>query len=46
MIEQRNLYSHIYDEYQIREIIDKKEQYKFAFSELKEYLQTNLNQEN
>ena len=43
MIEQRNLSSHVYDEYQIVEIIDKKEQYKQAFSALLKYLKAQLN---
>jgi nucleotidyltransferase substrate binding protein (TIGR01987 family) len=38
MIEQRNLSSHIYDEFEIREILDKTESYKQAFLKLKESL--------
>lgn len=38
MIEQRNLSSHIYDESEIKEILDKKESYKQAFLNLKEKL--------
>ena len=40
MIEQRNISSHVYDEYQIEEIIDKVEIYKKAFSKLKEKLES------
>ncbi len=44
MIESRNLSSHIYDESEIREILNKKEAYKRAFLDLrdslKKYLQT------
>jgi nucleotidyltransferase substrate binding protein (TIGR01987 family) len=35
MIEQRNLSSHVYDEYEVMEILDKKERYKEAFETLK-----------
>ena len=42
MIEQRNLSSHIYDEYQINEIIDKIEDYKNAFLDLKKEMQKGL----
>jgi nucleotidyltransferase substrate binding protein (TIGR01987 family) len=38
MIEQRNLSSHIYDESEIKEILDKKELYKNAFLALKKKL--------
>ncbi|WP_069470870.1 HI0074 family nucleotidyltransferase substrate-binding subunit [Candidatus Marithrix sp. Canyon 246] len=38
MIEQRNLSSHIYDEFEIREILDKVSDYKFAFLKLKDNL--------
>ena len=38
MIEQRNLTAHIYDEYQIAEIIEKVESYRDAFLKLKEAL--------
>ncbi len=38
MIEQRNLSSHIYDEFEIRDILDKTESYKQAFLKLKESL--------
>ena len=43
MIEQRNLTSHIYDEFQISEILYKKDDFKNAFVELKEYLHKNYN---
>lgn len=42
MIEQRNLSSHIYDEFEIKEILDKKEDYKTAFEKLKYYIANNL----
>lgn len=42
MIEQRNLSSHIYDEYEINEILDKKENYKIAFENLKKYIENSL----
>ncbi len=42
MIEQRNLSSHIYDETEIEEILDKKIGFKNAFSYLKTYLAENL----
>ncbi len=35
MIEQRNLSSHVYDEYEVMDILDKKERYKEAFESLK-----------
>ena len=35
MIEQRNLSSHIYDEFEIQEILNKKQNYKNAFLQLK-----------
>ncbi len=43
MIEQRNLTSHIYDEFEISEILYKKDDFKNAFVELKEYLHKNYN---
>jgi len=42
MIEQRNLSSHVYDEYQIKEILDKKEIYRDAFIELKNRIERGL----
>ena len=42
MIEQRNLSSHIYDESEIKEILDKKDTYKLAFLELKTKLEDGL----
>ncbi|MBN2810104.1 MAG: hypothetical protein JXR80_11480 [Deltaproteobacteria bacterium] len=36
MIEQRNLTSHVYDESEIKEILDKKDIYQEAFAKLKE----------
>ena len=42
MIEQRNITSHVYDEYQIEEIIDKVEAYKKAFLKLKEKLESSI----
>lgn len=42
MIEQRNLTSHIYDEFEISEILDKKDDFKNAFVELKKYLSEKL----
>ena len=42
MIEQRNLSSHIYDEYEIKEILDKKDDYKIAFQKLKTYIANSL----
>lgn len=42
MIEQRNLSSHIYDESEIKEILDKKDVYKNAFLELKAKLADGL----
>jgi nucleotidyltransferase substrate binding protein (TIGR01987 family) len=42
MIEQRNLTSHIYDEFQIQDILNKKEYYKKAFIELKTKLESEL----
>lgn len=38
MIEQRNISSHIYDEFEIRDILDKTESYKQGFLRLKENL--------
>ena len=46
MIEQRNLSSHIYDEFEIREIFDKKDTFKNAFIALKLKLQSCLELEN
>lgn len=45
MIEQRNLTSHIYDEFQIQDILNKKENYKKAFIELKAKLESELSSE-
>lgn len=45
MIEQRNLSSHIYDEIEISEILDKKEDYLKAFQNLKIKLETGLKNE-
>jgi len=42
MIEQRNLSSHIYDEFEISEILDKKENYLKAFQKLKIELEKGL----
>lgn len=42
MIEQRNLTSHIYDEYQIRELTEKTEAYKKAFLNLKNKIEDGL----
>lgn len=42
MIEQRNLSSHIYDEFQISEILDRKEKYLKAFSDLKSAIESGL----
>ncbi len=42
MIEQRNLSSHIYDENEISEMLNKKDKYKEAFIELKEYMSKEL----
>lgn len=42
MIEQRNLCSHVYDEFQISEILDKKESFKNAFVALKNRLEKEL----
>ncbi|MBD3808726.1 MAG: nucleotidyltransferase substrate binding protein, partial [Epsilonproteobacteria bacterium] len=42
MIEQRNLSSHVYDEFEISEILDKKENYLKAFQKLKIQLETGL----
>lgn len=42
MIEQRNLSLHIYDESEIKEILDKKDDYKLAFLELKAKLEDGL----
>jgi len=45
MIEQRNLSSHIYDELEISEILDKKENYLKAFQKLKIQLELGLTNE-
>jgi len=42
MIEQRNISSHIYDELEIREILDKKEKYKEAFVTLRDNIKQSL----
>lgn len=42
MIEQRNLTSHVYDEYQIKEILNKTEDYQKAFKELKAVIEESL----
>ena len=42
MIEQRNLTSHIYDEFQIKDLLNKKENYKNAFIQLKEKIESDL----
>ncbi|HED38676.1 MAG TPA: hypothetical protein ENI76_10620, partial [Ignavibacteria bacterium] len=42
MIEQRDLTSHIYDEFQIQDILNKKEIYKKAFLELKKKVETGI----
>lgn len=42
MIEQRNLSAHVYDEYQIKVILDKKEDYLRAFNELKAIMTSEL----
>lgn len=42
MIEQRNISSHIYDELEIREILDKKENYKEAFVRLRDNIKQSL----
>ena len=42
MIEQRNLSSHIYDELEISEILDKKENYKEAFVKLRDNIKHSL----
>lgn len=44
MIEQRNLSSHVYDEYEVAEILDKKERYKEAFETLEAKIGSLLNQ--
>jgi nucleotidyltransferase substrate binding protein (TIGR01987 family) len=44
MIEQRNLSSHVYDEYEVSEILEKKERYKEAFERLKTKIESLLNQ--
>jgi len=44
MIEQRNLTSHIYDEFEISEILYKKDDFKNAFTNLKNYLIEKTNQ--
>ena len=43
MIEQRNLTSHVYYEYQIKEILSKVAEYKTAFDELKKTIKKMLN---
>jgi len=43
MIEQRNLSSHVYDESEMREMLDKKDIYKDVFIKLKDTLQRGLN---
>jgi len=45
MIEQRNLSSHIYDESEIREILNKKDSYKRAFLDLRDSLKKHLRAE-
>ena len=42
MIEQRNISSHIYDEYEVEQILEKLEKYKDAFVNLKERLKNGL----
>jgi len=42
MIEQRNISSHVYDEYQVKGIIEKKEKYRNAFVGLKEKIEKAL----
>ena len=42
MIEQRNLSSHVYDEYQIKELLDKAEAYGKTFIKLKESIEKGL----
>lgn len=42
MIEQRNLSSHVYDELEISEILDKKENYKEAFVRLRDNIKHSL----
>ena len=44
MIEQRNLSSHIYDQDEINEILAKKDEYKLAFEDLRDYLEKSLKQ--
>lgn len=44
MIEQRNLSSHIYDEYEMTQIVQKADMYKKAFIGLKEKLESGLGQ--
>lgn len=44
MIEQRNLSSHIYDEYEMTQIVQKADMYKKAFIGLKEKLESGLKQ--
>ena len=46
MIEQRNLSSHIYDEFEISGILDKKYDFKNAFVDLQNYLSEKLNLQN
>ncbi len=43
MIEQRNLSSHIYDEFEISAILEKKNNFKNAFVDLQNYLSEKLN---
>ena len=43
MIEQRNLTSHVYDEYQIKEILNKTAEYYLAFDELRKTIEKMLN---
>ncbi|MDQ7060742.1 MAG: HI0074 family nucleotidyltransferase substrate-binding subunit [Sulfurimonas sp.] len=45
MIEQRNISSHICDEYEIKEILDKKDEYKNAFIDLRMIMTTSLQRE-
>jgi hypothetical protein len=42
MIEQRNLSSHIYDEFEIKGILGKKEAYKNAFLLLKDNIEKGI----
>ena len=43
MIEQRNMTSHVYDESEIKEILEKTDNYKDAFLKLKSRLENELN---